>query len=315
MTEVKRVLNIPRAFLGQFAKEVVDLELHYSDETLELVQVNSLSSQSSLPAPWKWSSITGVGLKYTPLGLQRIVLEVDLTRTRETTKALTQDAFVVLFFNAVDIPLVEGLLEKHRLTSFAKEGISDYLLTPPFSYIYTEKIRKAMNVVGKISRIFITLCFVTSLFKWLLYCHPDQVKDGEHCVTYLGYFYGLFCSLLSLAYDVAVTPVLALLEYIISPFPKIKYVFAAMFSLLLLPIWPVIGLWGLAFYLSDFVIRFHILFYVWDALSLAIANYKFFAYLLQTFNQITAGIWNTFRTKKKPTTVSQKVSDLNKKVQ
>jgi hypothetical protein len=133
-------------------------------------------------------------------------------------------------------------------------------------------------------------------------------------MTYLGHFYALFWTVLTLIYDIAISPMLAILEFIISPFPKIKYLFLGLLSIFFLPMWPVIGLWGLAIYFSDFVIRFHILFYVWDALSLAIANYKFVTYLVKTFNQIGSGIWDSFRTKKK-TSVKQKVSDLNKKIQ
>jgi hypothetical protein len=133
-------------------------------------------------------------------------------------------------------------------------------------------------------------------------------------VTYLGHFFNILSSVFGLFYDVAVTPVLAILEYITSPFPRIRYVFLAFFSLLLLPIWPCVAIWGLVVYFADFVVRFHILFYAWDAISLVISNFKFLSGWAKTLNQLAAGIWDTFRTKK-TSTVGKKVSDLNKKQQ
>jgi hypothetical protein len=190
-----------------------------------------------------------------------------------------------------------------------------------------------MNIIAKVSRIFVVLCFLYSLLKWLFYCNPEDVQSGmnlarrrkegasevdcsvfiicsyiilisythilgEKCVTYLSLFHSLVVSLLNFAYGVIVSPLLQLFEYLLSPFPKIKYIILAMFSIVLLPLWPLFMIWGSIMFLSDFVIRFHILFYVWDAISFATSNYKYFNSLFKTATQISSTIWNSFRTTK-----------------
>jgi hypothetical protein len=66
MMESKNKLTISRAFLGQFAKEVVDLELHYTEESLELFAIDS-SASASLPSPWLWKNITGINPQFNTI--------------------------------------------------------------------------------------------------------------------------------------------------------------------------------------------------------------------------------------------------------
>lgn len=85
---------------------------------------------------------------------------------------------------------------------------------------------------------------------------------GEECTTYLSSIHQLILQTLQFAFSYFVSPFISLFEQIISPLPWLKYVIVTVVSIIFLPFWSLFVLWGLIIYFADFVIRFHILFYV-----------------------------------------------------
>jgi hypothetical protein len=290
-------IKIEKAQIGEYAKEVnSNLLLEYSKEKLRLVLAKEGTNEISLPNPWLFKEITGIDLKYSPLGLNRIVLEVVTKRQRDSTKKQTTDSFMILFFKTSEIIKIEELIKEHKFEALAKDGIADFLLKPPFTYSYSVSLRKGMNFLAKASRIFITLCFAYSILKWFFYCTPDPHKPGEECTTYLSTLHQFLSQIFYFVFASIVSPVISLIDDILSPLPWLKYFLALVISIIFLPLWLFLTIWGLIIYFADFVIRFHILFYVWDAFSIAVSNFKYLSSISKTIVTFTSYIWNTIRT-------------------
>lgn len=68
--------------------------------------------------------------------------------------------------------------------------------------------------------------------------------------------------MLQFVFSYFLSPLISIFDQLISPLPWIKYVILSVMSIIFLPFWSLLAIWGLIIYLADFVIRFHILFYV-----------------------------------------------------
>lgn len=280
----KHVVQVSEASIGQMGKQIKNLSLIFDDETLSLTKAND--EEDLVVQQFKWKEITGINLRYNPLGLHQLILEVKTSRIRDTTGSVFVDHFLVLNFHTKDIAKIEEEIEKRNLNKLVSEGISQVMVYPPFSYAYSVPLRKGVNLLGKITRVFTTLCLMYSILSWLGTCPKGSPED---CTTIFGSFLRISRSILTFIPNLLVPTLTAIHDYL-NTVPILKYFVLTIGTLLLLPLWSWFALLGAIVYLSEFAVQFHLFLHLFDALSVVVTNYKavnsVLTYLISTITLI-----------------------------
>jgi len=308
MKSAKHVVQVPEASIGQMGKQIQDLCLIFDDEILSLAKENDPADL--VVQQFKWKDITGINLRYNPLSLHQLILEVKTSRIRDTTGKVFVDHFVVLNFHTKDIARIEEEIEKRNLNHLVKEGISQVMVYPPFSYAYSVPLRKGINLLGKVTRAFTTLCLIYSILSWLGTCPKGS---PESCTTILGHFLSIARTIFSFVPSLITPTLVSVYEYL-ETIPVLKYFVFTIGTLIFLPLWSWFALLGAIVYLSEFAVQFHLFLYLFQALSVLVTQYKAINGLLSYVISTITLVWTTghsfylraIKPKPKPTPAGKK---------
>lgn len=234
-------------------------------------------------------------------------------RTRETNGKSEEVFFFVVKFHTKYLHLIEELIKEHKLEYKAKtgtsrskyslnfSGISNIIIYPPFCIAYTPRLREALNYGSELSRVFITICFVSAILQWLVECKPAPGTEvlklrltdpGEtECTTMVGHVYSVMQAIGDYAIGVVVPIALAIYETVDSYVPILKYILVIPAWFILIPFSGVIALFSAIWYCSRFTLMIHALMAAIDELSLLTTNYKMLTSVLGAFVNLAHFIW------------------------
>jgi len=281
--DIEKIIEIPRAIIGRFGKEYSNLVLKFTQSRVQILNTKGIN----VVDPFLWKNVTAAHLSYHPLQLHQLVLEVNTRRIRNTNNLLIEEPFISLFFETEHIPLIEKTVIEYGLlnsssSSSQTAGIPELLVTQPFSYFYHPFIRQSLSHLTKLTRLFVTLCFIYTLFKYMTTCTNNAVQ----CQTILG---NTLCYLK------------ILLESILLSFGGLfqgslwETVIGIVVIWISLPFAFIFVTGGVILYMADFVVHSTIFLMVFNTVAVVVQDYKTVKSVVMIVLRIIKKLWKIGR--------------------